>query len=111
MLASPMELVVVDRTRSRPVCEEHALVLQSVGVGFQIAWDGEAWLLLVDEADAGTARTQLARYVRENPPRAHAPAERLNSDAWAGSAAYVGVLVAIGWLAGHETFDLDWWDA
>jgi len=106
-----MELVVVDRTRSRPVCEEHALVLQSVGVGSQVAWDGDVWLLLVDEADADTARTQLARYVRENPPRRPLPAERLDPRAWIGSAAYVAALLGVGLLAGHAAFGVDWWDA
>ena len=110
-VSRPVEFVVVDRTISRGTSDERALVLHAVGIATQTAWDGEAWLLLVQQDDAPNARSQLSRYARENPPRTVAPAEPLSPDAWLGSVAYVGLLMIVAILAAQAVFGIDWWEA
>ena len=106
-----MELVAVARGTSRAFCEERALVLHAVGIGSQLAWDGEQWLLLVDFASEAAARVQLERYAAENPARASPPALRTHRRAWSGSVVYALVLLSVGWAAGRHLDDVSWWDA
>jgi rhomboid protease GluP len=106
-----MELVAVARSVSRPVCDERALVLQAVGIGSQLAWDGEHWLLLVDSGNEAAARTQLERYVDENPSRPSVAPLHPHSDAWLGSIVYALVLLGVGWAAGRHAGGFSWWEA
>jgi membrane associated rhomboid family serine protease len=86
-------------------------VLQAVGIGSQLAWDGEQWLLLVDAGIETAARAQLDRYALENPGRAPAAALRLHANAWTGSIAYALVLLGVGWAAGRHAGGFSWWEA
>jgi membrane associated rhomboid family serine protease len=106
-----MELVAVARGTSRAFCEERALVLHAVGIGSQLAWDGEQWLLLVDFASEAAARGQLERYAAENPARASPPDLRTHRGAWVGSLVYALVLLGVGWAAGRHAGGYSWWEA
>ena len=106
-----MELVAVARSVSRAVCDERALVLQAVGIGAQLAWDGAQWLLLVDSGDESAARAQLERYVHENPSRTPVATLQPHPRAWVGSIAYAVVLLGVGWAAGRHAGGFSWWEA
>ena len=62
-LSEPHE---VDRTRSRRVAREHALVLSARGISYEQHREGSARVLWVERADADEARRQLARFDEEN---------------------------------------------
>jgi membrane associated rhomboid family serine protease len=106
-----MELVVAARSVSRAVCDERALVLQAVGIGAQLAWDGEQWLLLVDSGDETAARVQLERYAHENPRHTPTVTPQPYPRAWVGSIVYTFVLLSVGWAAGRHAGGLSWWEA
>jgi membrane associated rhomboid family serine protease len=62
----------VSRSRERRKCDEHALVLQAVGIQHGRMSAEGAWVLLVATTDRERARLELERYDRENvnwPPR------------------------------------------
>jgi len=107
-----MDLVVVHRSRARPACEERAFVLHAVGIGSEIAWDGDAWLLWVPAGEQASALAHLARYERENPPRRlPVPPEPLHRGAWTGAAAYAAIVLLVGYFAGRDVLGFDWLDA
>ena len=107
-----MDLVVIHRSAGRPACEERAFVLHAVGIGSEISWDGEAWVLWVADADRAAALANLRRYEHENPPhRRAAPPEPAHRGAWLGSVAYAAVLLLVGYLAGQDALGIDWLDA
>jgi membrane associated rhomboid family serine protease len=106
------DLVEVYRSSGRTACEERGLVLHAVGIESQLAWLGDAWVLLVADPDREAALLQLARYAQENPPRKPVPPpEPLHAGAWVGSALYAAVLLLIGYLAGGSALGRDWFDA
>jgi membrane associated rhomboid family serine protease len=107
-----MDLAEVYRSLSRPPCDERVLVLQAVGIGSQLVFDGAYWHVFVAGTDQAVARQQLERYERENPPRPP-PAARSEPQphAWIGSAAYALVMLLVGYLAGISAFDQDWLEA
>ncbi|MBP9591161.1 MAG: rhomboid family intramembrane serine protease [Steroidobacteraceae bacterium] len=107
-----MDLVEIHRAASRASCDERAFVLHAVGIASETAWNGHDWGLWVAAADRAAALAQLERYARENPPRrTPAPPEALHRAAWLGSLAYVAVLLAVGYMAGHVAFGYDWFEA
>lgn len=111
-LTAPAEAVEVFRSFWRGACEERGFVLHAVGIDSAVAWHGRTWVLLVPAAAQGEARAQLAVYERENPPRRIPDAaEPLHRGAWAGSLAYVALLVFVGYLAGSSATGRDWFDA
>lgn len=62
----------VSRSRERRKCDEHALVLQAIGIQHGRMSAEGAWVLLVATQDRERARLELERYDRENvnwPPR------------------------------------------
>jgi membrane associated rhomboid family serine protease len=106
------DLVEVYRSGGRAACEERGLVLHAVGIESQLAWLGDAWVLLVAERERDAALLQLARYAHENPPRRPAPPpESLHAGAWIGSVLYAAVMLLIGYLAGRGALGHDWFDA
>lgn len=108
----PVEIVEVFRSFWRSACEERSLVLHAVGIDSRVMWLGRAWALVVPVDRQDAALMQLAQYERENPPRGRpAPAEPLHGGAWVGSAAYVAVLLWVGYLAGNLALGADWFDA
>lgn len=107
-----MDLVAVHRAHARPGCDERAFVLHAVGISSEITWDGDKWVLWVRTGDEPAALAHLKRYERENPPRPRpAPLEPLHRAAWLGSAAYVAVVLLVGYLAGRDAMGMDWLEA
>ena len=108
----PVEIVAVFRSFWRSACEERSLVLHAVGIDSRVMWLGRAWALVVPVDRQDAALMQIAQYERENPPRRRpAPAEPLHGGAWVGSAAYVAVLLWVGYLAGSLALGADGFDA
>jgi len=100
------------RTSEARIAEEHALVLEAVGIVSGNAFAFGQYVLLVPAEDAARARLELDRYVRENrvgPPHAAAPEPLRRS---AGSAlVYAAVLVAMDAAQRRGAFGIDWWSA
>lgn len=87
-------------------------MLHAVGIESSLAWNGRTWSLLVDADSALKAIEQLQGYEGENRPRRPTvSAEPQDSSAWRGSAAYVVILLVVGFLAGRRAFGHDWFDA
>jgi membrane associated rhomboid family serine protease len=110
--APALDVVEVYRSFWRPSCEERAFVLHAVGIASQTAWNGHSWSLYVEAGRTPEAHAQLRRYELENPPRGRpAPPESLHRGAWLGSLGYAIVVLLVGFLAGSNAFNLDWFDA
>ena len=96
--------------RSHP-CEQRALVLMAVGIESEILPAEDRYVLLVPADRAEAARIQLERYEAENRVVELPPAPLFtHPNAWLGTALYVLVLMAVGYLAGERTFRADWVD-
>ena len=95
MFAAAIE---VYRSPNRAPCEERAFVLTAVGVPYEMMESPEGFSLWVEPANAATAGDHLLHYQQErrHPPRA-APVTSTApyQQAWAGSALYVLVLLAV----------------
>ena len=103
------EVVEIGRFGTAGGAERHALVLAAAGIGCRLAFDGGGVSLLVDPADAGRARREVALFERENRPgprpRAPAPPAGRGTDA---ALAYCAVLVFL-FVADHRhLWSLDW---
>jgi membrane associated rhomboid family serine protease len=108
----PVEIVEVFRSFWRSACEERSLMLHAVGIESRVVWLGRAWAVVVPVDRHEAALAQIVQYERENPPRRRpAPAEPMHDGAWIGSAAYAGVLLCVGYLAGNLALGADWFDA
>ena len=104
-----MDVVEIFRSYRRAACDERAFVLHAVGIPSQVGWNGRSWSLLVAGQHEAEAVAQLVRYQRENPPRRRSlEPEPIHRLAWLGCAAYVLVLLVVGYLAGRDAFDRDW---
>jgi membrane associated rhomboid family serine protease len=109
--ALPELPVEVFRSHWRPACEERAFVLHAVGIESQVLANGGYWSLFVAPAAVRAAVSQLRTYERENPPRRRVlQPEGAQPHAWAGSLAWVLVLLSVAWLAGHKACATDWLD-
>jgi len=100
-------IVEIYRSVRRADCDERAFVLGAVGIAGTVGFDGLAFVLVVESADAPAARAQLQSYDTESRaarnPVAFIP-QRPHPGAWAGCVLYVAVLygVALGVSKG-------WW--
>lgn len=104
-----METAEIFRSYRRAPCEERAFVLHAVGIASQVGWNGRSWSLFVAGESEAEAIGHLVRYQRENPPRrSTSEPEPIHRLAWLGSAAYVLVLLVVGYLAGRDAFGRDW---
>ena len=95
MFAAAIE---VYRSPNRAHCEERAFVLTAVGVPYEMMESPEGFSLWVEPVNAATAGDHLLHYQQEkrHPPRAvTVTAPALYQQAWAGSALYVLVLLAV----------------
>jgi membrane associated rhomboid family serine protease len=90
-------------------CEQRALVLDAVGIESQIVTADNRYVLLVAADRADDARAQLQRYEAENRI-VELPAAPLytHPNAWIGAGVYALVLLACGYLAGADAFDVNW---
>ena len=102
----------VSRSPQRKQCQEHALVLQAVGIAHGIVESEGAFLVVVRSEVASLAREQIERYEKENvgwPPRETAP-ESISQGVHA-AIVYGGLLVLVFLLEQSHGFALDWWSA
>lgn len=106
--------VEVGRWGSATRADEHALVLQAVGVGSTIVElsDPAGYSLVVAASDAVRARDELTRFARENrgwPPR---PVSLPPVTPGVGAALVYAALLAIAFLAQRqESWGVDWMTA
>lgn len=100
------------RSASRKTADEHALVLEALGIPSGHAHAFGLHVVLVPVEDAERARAELAKYVQENreapQPEVAAPALHTSVGAALG---YVIVLLALDALQRRGSFGLDWWSA
>jgi len=102
----------VFRAATREIADEHALVLEALGLPWGSASADGAYVLLVRVEDAERARLELAKYLGENRARPAAPAFA-HELSWSvgAAAAYVVLLLACDVAARRGLFGLDWWGA
>jgi membrane associated rhomboid family serine protease len=100
------EPAAVFRSARRGACDERGLVLVAVGIGCEVQFDGDGYVVLVEGATRETALQQLWMYEQDRsrrppPPVVHPPPR---ARAWPGSVVYILVLllapvvVAQGWF-------------
>lgn len=101
--------VEVTRSRERRTVQEHALVLQAVGIPSGTAHNGQDHVLVVRMVDAERAQAEIARYDSENrgwPPREAAPAP---ISLGVHAAIVYGGLLAFAYVCEvQQSFGLDW---
>ncbi len=103
--------VEVSRQESRRPVEDHALVLQAIGITSVVTQADEGYALLVRAEEADRARIELIRYLRENLEGSQAAAEpqRPLTRALGAALVYVAVLLVIDAVQRREAFGVDWW--
>ena len=102
----------VSRASTRKASDEHALVLEALGIPTGHAAANGQHVLLVPLEDAERARTELDKYVRENRVRPVQDETPLPIEWGAGAAlVYALILVALDAAQRHESFGIDWWSA
>lgn len=106
------DYVALHRSEQPDEGRQVTLVLQAVGIPFEVRHDGQHWLVLVASADAERARTELDAYVAENrldPAPIEEPVQ--STDGWSGVLAYGTLIGLIGVLAQRRVFEWDWYTA
>ena len=94
----------MDRTHSRRLAREHALVLSARSIAFEQHREGPARLLFVERSLADEAREQLARYDQENRnwPPTEVETPLISGGGWAVLAYVLTLtmfhLARIGWI-------------
>lgn len=109
MTAAETTWTEVSRSRDRRKCDEHALVLQAVGIPCGRMSAEGAWVLLVNETDRERARSELERYERENvgwPPRE--PYEVPISRGVYSAIVYAALMLYAHVLKENHAFGVDW---
>jgi len=89
-------------------------MLGAVGIASVLAFDGEYYVLFVDEADAAAAVAHLESYAGEMAPvaapevaPAPSPPVRIHPHAWIGCLAYIVVLLGVAFAAGQGLWRVD----
>jgi membrane associated rhomboid family serine protease len=78
-------------------CLERVFMLDAVGISSETRAEEQAYLLMVEEAEAPRAREQLALYERERrPPPVALPRPSIHGYAWIGCGLYAAALIVIG---------------
>jgi len=102
----------VSRSATRPEADEHALVLEALGIPTGHAAANGQHVLLVPIEEAERARAELDKYTRENRARPVQDETPLPI-AWSAGAAlvYAAILVMLDAAQRRESFGIDWWSA
>lgn len=109
MTAAETTWTEVSRSRERRKCDEHALVLQSVGIPCGRMSAEGAWVLLVNDADRERALREIERYERENvgwPPRE--PYEAPISRGVYAALVYATLMALVYIWQSNRQFGIDW---
>ncbi|HYM35492.1 MAG TPA: rhomboid family intramembrane serine protease, partial [Steroidobacteraceae bacterium] len=105
-----MPLVELHRSQTSAACEQRAFVLRAVGIATDIVMLDGSFALFVQADDEVAARHHLERYAAENAaPFKSPPSPHLHEHAWIAPLLYGCSLVLIAFLAGRNTFSLDWY--
>jgi membrane associated rhomboid family serine protease len=100
---------LVYRSRRRAACAEAALVLEAVGLRPVLHDLGGSWVVIVAPHEAQRARTEIAAWLAENPPRPAEPPPRLPlADGRPGAVAYVLLMVGVALAVANFALDRDW---
>jgi membrane associated rhomboid family serine protease len=104
-------LLEVFRSPRSAECEERAFMLTAVGVPNVVDFDGFQYVIRVEATLAEVALGHLERYALESrPPPPLPPPPRLHSFAWVGAAAYVIMLLTVGFAVAGGWWRLDAFD-
>jgi len=88
---------------------EFGLVLDAKALSYERIELDEGWALVVDQALAGSAQEELARYANERTVRREEPAAILPfTSAGAGAIGYSMVLITVAYCAGINLLGVDW---
>jgi len=106
--AEPAGDVVVFRGSPKE-CAEYGLVLDARGMAYERTLSDGMCALTVAESAAEFARDELMRYAGERiVPRAEPLPLETHDGAPAGAAVYGTILIVVAYLAGRQSFDVDW---
>ncbi|MFK8113146.1 MAG: rhomboid family intramembrane serine protease [Rubripirellula sp.] len=100
----------VFQTNQRRQSQESRLVLDAAGIAAETIFHEGVWILLVKQADAAIAATELQEYQHENPPRApvaRTPRPR-REGALAGVCVYAGTIILIAIQNAQSAYGFDW---
>ncbi len=100
---------VVFESSNRRACTDRALVLESLGIPYEIIADDDTSAIIVAAEHSARASEELRLYEAENPARPiprRTPYSYLNPVP--GLVIYAVVLTTIAWLAGESAFGRDW---
>lgn len=106
------QLDAVYRSDIRQECLKHALVLEAVGIDYEVHKKVGEFTLVVAAQDVPRARAEIDAYTRENrdwPTAAATPPQQFCG--WGGVLGYAAVLLLTAILARHEMFAFDWFAA
>ncbi len=106
-----MALAEIYRSYRLADCEQRAFILRAVGIEHAVLAHDDSFGLLVPEEFVHSAIGHLRSYDEESRPVAPSDPVKLYSHAITGSALYVVVVIVVAYLAGDNTFGIDWLDA
>lgn len=109
---APATWIAISHAASRKTIEDHALVLEALGITSAIAVDRAYQVLLVRVGDAERARAELYRYLSENQSVGRSdelpqPIER----SVVAAMVYAAVLLAFDAASRRNGLGVDWWHA
>jgi membrane associated rhomboid family serine protease len=104
------EIVSLYQSRSKKRCAEYALVLQAVGIRYEVLRRDSEFQLVVHVRDADRAQEQLRLYSHENQARPPRTTRRFGiHDGLACACLYGVTILLIDILQRDRAFSLDWW--
>lgn len=102
-------VVAVHRSRKRAECLEFTLILESVGIEYQLHREVGEYAIVVKSSDAARARAELQAYVQENRGwQVRAPTMPGHAGGWIGVLVYWDVLVLVALLRHYHAWGADW---
>ncbi len=104
------EPAAVFRSTQRRACDERAFVLVAVGIGSEVGFDGDGYVVWVEAAVRERALQQLWLYEQERvqPPPVQAPPPRPGG--WRGSLVYALMLLLAPWAMANGWFAASLYD-
>lgn len=106
-----MALAEIYRSGRLADCEQRAFILRAVGIEYAVLARDDFYGLLVPEELVHSAIGHLRSYDEESRPVIPPAPVKLYPHAPIGSALYAVIVIAVAYLAGGNTFHVDWLDA
>lgn len=102
-------VVMIYRSRDRTECLERTLILEAMGIEWQLHQTAGEYSIEVNTSDEARARAELDAYVQENRDwQLPAPALPKQVNGWSGVLIYWLVLVMVFVLEQRQAFGCDW---